>query len=462
MAYGKIKPEIKASLQQAKFGLSLKARAHVLLTSAEASVHSVGLEHVWPDSRSLPALKGSSDREEALWQQCLINFGASIPALARAADHFLKIIDVGFDANRVRFPHQAFRQGFPAPLPPLTPHSCLTAIDRNSLPFPLLKDLEDGSGAAWLKGVEEEVGQKWLAGLAQNSLDLRAEVHDNSATFDMILTEWPMMDADVIEEECCSDGASTFFEEQRFLREEMHQDDGQMYVSMEDWPMLPINVVKDDLCTEMQLEVVKLRAKRGPLSELQLQARREDLHKKFVGRAGESKAKLAMFNRCFFEPISPMLEKDAALAEMRARRAADEARRARAYDEAAEFGAQFVQWPVSGEGRWPRPSAAWTEHSQKFRERRQSKQTKAWTSTQLCHKAHAGDDAVRETWLRWMSRLSSIDEQIEQSMSSGSCSEPDWEALSECSDLSQQLDDVNWLDLASQQSDQDVIIIGWE
>jgi len=133
------------------------------------------------------------------------------------------------------------------------------------------------------------------------------------------------------------------------LRESFYSE-APLDFELSPWPLTPEGVIAADECTDAQIATWECRAKRGPLSAKVLKKRRG-----------------ALLNVHFFDEIRPELEKDAALAEMRARWARDKAAEARQFDELAEQGAAFTSWPIAGERRWPVPDAAWKCHAEWFK-----------------------------------------------------------------------------------------------
>merc|ERR1711933_308842 len=61
-----------------------------------------------------------------------------------------------------------------------------------------------------------------------------------------------------------------------------------------------------------------------------------------------------------------MLDREAALLELQARRAQDRAAESAQYDQLAAHGAQFVAWPIPHERRWPEQSSVWKRHCKWF------------------------------------------------------------------------------------------------
>lgn len=140
------------------------------------------------------------------------------------------------------------------------------------------------------------------------------------------------------------------------LRAGIYADEGLLAtpwtVEFECWPFTTeLGVIKEDVCTLEQELLLKRRAERGPLSAEQLQKRR------------------GAVNLQIFEDAPPMLEKEEALAAMRARWAQDRSEAERQHDAKAEAGAHFVAWlePVEGGGRrWPAQPTAWVNWGKWF------------------------------------------------------------------------------------------------
>jgi hypothetical protein len=458
-------------LSQGMFGKALKARTSQLLALAESSPRSVTLDQVWKNGRAWPSPEGAAATDEAIWHQCLINLGARAPPVACNANHFLKVIEADFDANKVIFPNKALRDAYPKPLPPLTPVWELTVRDGNLKHFPVPGSMGDGwkasregRGTALLKRIEdqtvrEEVRQLWLAGLAQNSFGLRSDLHSDPTTLDVVLDPWPRNAADVIKKDQYIGGQQkkneslmtrefqfeqeqlltdpSLIEEHRHLRNHMHADDDTFNVAEQPWPMVADGFIKKDVCTVEQIEVHQRRFWRGPLSQAQLEVRRADLQTKLSRLPARLSESWTGTSPRFFEEIYHVMEKEAALAEALVRKANDKIRKARDYDEAAELGAKFVAWPAPGTRRWPEPSAAWTQHCMRFakgQEMRSAGKLEAPKYEQLCEiKQAEHQKAVSESqWLRLVHKLSVSTTSSSSGMDSES-SESDWEALSKCS-----------------------------
>merc|ERR1711977_552194 len=66
----------------------------------------------------------------------------------------------------------------------------------------------------------------------------------------------------------------------------------------------------------------------------------------------------------FLQEIFPVLDREAAFAEMHARWARDKAQEAREHDELAKQGESFVAWPSCR--RWPQQPSAWSRHAAWF------------------------------------------------------------------------------------------------
>jgi len=186
-------------------------------------------------------------------------------------------------------------------------------------------------------------------------------------------------------------------------------------MSLSKWPAVAENVIVDDICTDAQLRLLEMRARRGPLSKKAIEKRH------------------ASINPRFFQEVRPILEKDASLADMHARWARDKATAVQEHEKAAEYGAQFVSWPVKNERRWPKPSRAWLQHGR-------------WFAMWRCSRRAMQAEARK---LKMMKAKS-------LSKKAGSCSDSDasWEELSVCSDSSWQaaseVSDASWLELATE------------
>merc|ERR1719265_49502 len=66
----------------------------------------------------------------------------------------------------------------------------------------------------------------------------------------------------------------------------------------------------------------------------------------------------------FLQEVFPLLERESALAAMRARWAQDKAQEALQHDELAKQGEAFVAWPT--DGHWPKQPCAWSRHAAWF------------------------------------------------------------------------------------------------
>jgi len=277
------------------------------------------------------------------------------------------------------------------------------------------------------------------------------------AAFDMALVPWPMIPAAVIkdamygplqqersttvmkkeyqfEEEKLMDDPE-IFEEHRYLRGKIHADRRELKITANrPWSAMPSKVIEEDVCSSAQQEVHQKRELRCPLSRKQVEKRRAVLQNKLSGFGGNPAT-----NPRFFAEVYPVLEKETALAEARARIAMEKLHKAHAHDEAAELGAKFVVWPVSDAHRWPKPCSAWTQHSQWFAKKRATRRARQATArkwAQLCKnsvKSH-GNWVAASPWLRFVRKLSSSTSSTSTCQSSDSCqaAESDWEALSDC------------------------------
>lgn len=291
---------------------SLKARASTLLILAEQAP-APSAELVCPGAQPL-ATRADSSSEAQLFEEILVQFGASPAPAARDARHFLNVIEAGMDPNNVVFPRMELR-GKVLPRPP-SRGKC-GAQDPNDTPFPMPFVCSDASHTCapldtdlWSVGSEAETGEKWLAGLARSVEELRSAMYDEPP-LDMKVAPW------------------------RFA------EDG---------------VIAADKCTDAQLRLIEERAGRGPLSAQKIRDRRSVLGKT-----------LGALNVCCFQEVRPQLERDAALLEMQARWASDKAKEAQEYDERAEYGARFVAWPQPNSRTWPPQPAAWKRHAEWFK-----------------------------------------------------------------------------------------------
>lgn len=476
--------------------IALEHRAYTLLSLPDSCALAATLHTVWPNGH--PPLAGlvrlgTDASEDALWQQCLINLGSMLAPTTVTAEHFLKIRACGWDANAVVFPAQASRprprpdlKGHPKPVPSLKPLSELAARDDgNNFVFPALHSREALRTRATC--VDDEAGQMWLAGLAQNPFELRDRMHCSCTSFDTQLAPRPKQD--VIEEnvgtyfnqqtfrtaldlelgfkqdECAID--FNFFEEHHYLRGSVHSDPREFRTEMQPWSQIWVMMAEDtiprDLCTVVQLEVDQQREKRGPLSMGQLRTRRAELQKKLSRHSGMSgkfsKSEIvdcqAETNPRFFKEIMPVLEKDAAIAEVQARRAIEQFDRARKHDEAAEFGSKFVAWPIPGTRQWPPQPAAWIQHVQCFAKRRAEQGAKPFESLEFAKgrmQARTNrDDAYTAAWPRLVSmpviprfsechassKSGGLDfAQRNTSISTRASSDADWEVLTDWSESS--------------------------
>jgi len=397
---------------------AFKTRASLLLAVDDAEAKSTNA--IWPSGQSPTVI--SSKAEETIWQECLTAFGRCFSPSQAAGKHFMKVIEVACDANRVLYPHQIFRIGFPRPrpmLPCLESESAALGQDINTCEFHLPGQVVVSLDTMWSPD-ELEVGQKWINCLAKSAVDLRDSMHVDTNSFDTTLLPWPMITSSSIAQDESAHPRMAedpvFFESGRYLRDHMHQEPQQLDLSLSEWRVLPENVINDDICTECQLKMIDLRASRGPLSTATIEKRRIKVDPRF------------------FEEIRPTLEKDAALAEMHARWARDKAKATRDHDEAADYGAQFVAWRNGNERRWPQPSRAWLQHGRWFAMWRNSRQAVQSEARKLRAKKRS-DKAI-------------------------DCADSDasWEALSVCSDSSWQavseLSDASWLELAT---DSDIV-----
>jgi hypothetical protein len=226
----------------------------------------------------------------------------------------------------------------------------------------------------------------------------------------MALNPWPIMPSSCVGN---TDGDDNdFFESGHYLRDLMHHNPHHFDLSSSQWPSLLDHVIRDDVCTEDQLKLIELRSKMGASRVKAIEKRR------------------AKVDPRFFEEVRPTLEKDAALAQMRARWASDKATALQEHDTSAEYGAQFVAWYDEKERCWPKPSRVWLQRVKWFAMWRSSQRAKQECSRKK--KAKLGQKKAI------------------------SCAESDasWEVLSECSDSSWQavseVSETSWLELATE------------
>jgi len=294
---------------------SLNARASTLLALAEQAPAPCA-ELIWPGAQALATVAGPSS-EARLFEEILVQFGASPAPAARDARHFLNVIEAGMDPNNVAFPRMEVPSSWGKVLPRPPSRGKCGVQDPSGTPFPMPHVCSDASHTRappdmglWAPGPEVETGEKWLAGLASSVEELRSAMY-NEPPLDMEVTPW------------------------------RYAEDG---------------VIAADQCTDAQLRLIEERAVRGPLSAQKIRHRREVLGKT-----------LGALNTYCFQEVRPKLEHDAALLEMRARWESDKAKQAKEYDERAERGARFVAWPEPGSRTWPPQPAAWKRHAEWFK-----------------------------------------------------------------------------------------------
>lgn len=227
-----------------------------------------------------------------------------------------------------------------------------------------------------------------------------------------------------------------FFEDGLFLRSRMHTSPIELDMVSQPWRMMDVEVIKGDVCTASQLDVLKSRVQRGPLSQEVMERRRASLEEKLSKHSG---AICSARTSRFFQEIRPLLEKDAALAAMRARWANDRAHDAREHDKAAEIGAEFVVWPIANERRWPKPACAWLQHGRWFAMWRRSRRAMQAESRKLAQMTRGACKGQVASGMKRVNSTSSCGSWAVLS----ECSESSWQAVSECSDMS-------WLDLAAE------------
>eukprot|EP00427_Karlodinium_veneficum_P066165 CAMPEP_0169322264 /NCGR_PEP_ID=MMETSP1017-20121227/9329_1 /TAXON_ID=342587 /ORGANISM="Karlodinium micrum, Strain CCMP2283" /LENGTH=1744 /DNA_ID=CAMNT_0009416799 /DNA_START=24 /DNA_END=5258 /DNA_ORIENTATION=+ len=92
------------------------------------------------------------------------------------------------------------------------------------------------------------------------------------------------------------------------LRTDMHNDTSEFDMELEPWPMLDADVIADDVCTESQLLLGRIRDQCGSLSRPAMERRRLVIQKHFV--AAGSKSSITKSNAVsdprFFEEIRPL------------------------------------------------------------------------------------------------------------------------------------------------------------
>jgi len=363
----------------------LTLRAETLLAAAKGE--RSGLDKVWPDGT---APNNASGKEEE-WNHSLVAFGGTSPAQTCAANHFLKVVESGLDANRVAFPFTILRKGWPKPVPSLAEPTA--RVDVNDAPFPTPGLIGGARTTPVAKTADDEEGGRiWLGGLARTVDELRGPVHGDGITLELTLTPWPMhsmklldfvdwsQDTPVKEKgkkprvvakawrfdaKRVADDA-TFIESGQYLRGEVHAEAKALDMILEPWKALEGGVIQSDQCTEAQLALIKTRQAHGPPSAKAVQRRRAILWNKLVKQGNKDAVRpQQVVNPLFFEEIRPALEKESSLAEMKARWARDKAAETRAFDEAAARGATFTAWPT--ERQLPVVDAAWTRFSKWFR-----------------------------------------------------------------------------------------------
>jgi hypothetical protein len=156
-------------------------------------------------------------------------------------------------------------------------------------------------------------------------------------------------------------------DEQWYLRSEAKCSDLAFDTELVPWPMLEADAILEDRCTKDQVSLIERREQRaakGLPSQMQIQQRRIDLQKALAAngpfRGFEEPGLQSSFLRMEF----PLLERESALAAMRARWAQDKAQESLQYDQLAEQGESFVAWPT--DRRWPKQSCAWSRHAAWF------------------------------------------------------------------------------------------------
>jgi hypothetical protein len=393
---------------------ALDARARSLLASKRKAEAAPALHDAGQGQQDAPVTAKQQDTE-ATWQECLDLFLKSSTPSCIAAQHFLKVIDADGDANKVLYPHVMFRSGYPKPM---CSREQSNAEDGNDREYVLPGLAKTKLPSQQTEGCEKQIEQQWFEALAKSLTELRCSVHEDCSTFDMELVPWPLFPLHALagsvsnEPDVTSD--ISFFEECRHLRANVHAELKQFYFSCDSWPSVPENVIADDICTDVQLKLLETRAKRGPLSQAALQRRTVNVDPRF------------------FKEVFPVLEKKDALLEMHSRWEKDLAAAAHEHDKAAEYGAQFVSWPVQGKRCWPQPSRAWVQHARWF---------EMWRSSQRLQQTKARKEET-------------VSKRRRPQPITCTESEASWEALSECSDSSWQalseFSDGSWMDLATE------------
>mmetsp|Transcript_1087 Transcript_1087/g.2652 ORF Transcript_1087/g.2652 Transcript_1087/m.2652 type:complete len:1151 (+) Transcript_1087:73-3525(+) len=399
---------------------------------------------------------------EPIWQECLAACSSLKPPAEVAAVHFARILAAGLDANAVPFPHKILRpEKVPAMLPPLVDGRCSVDGNERSFPMPAKRSLlEVGSASS---GADQEAQTAWAARLACEPGELRKAMHRSSKKLDMELVPWPMKQEGVIARDECLEmqlklsarrdklSASScwrddlarakadhdYFTEMRYLRSQMHKETTMLEMGLKSWPMKEDGVIARDECTTEQLHLLARREKRGLPGEKQVARRRA-----------------RVIDPRFFDEVRPMLEKEAAFAEMRARWASDRALEARLHDEAAAAGEALATWPLAG--KWPAPPLAWARHASWF---------KFWRAAQMrrlaeARKATSDAEASMTKMNEWRAGLAEASYSVAGTSpmklrrSTSGTSDASWEAVSECSDASwQALSEASWQDVAGNETE---------
>eukprot|EP00746_Dinoflagellata_sp_MGD_P167285 gnl/MRDRNA2_/MRDRNA2_97784_c0_seq1.p1 gnl/MRDRNA2_/MRDRNA2_97784_c0~~gnl/MRDRNA2_/MRDRNA2_97784_c0_seq1.p1 ORF type:complete len:1315 (-),score=327.76 gnl/MRDRNA2_/MRDRNA2_97784_c0_seq1:123-3980(-) len=356
------------------FGEALKARISELL-----SLEIQPLPQAWAQDQDL---ESASDGTVKHWWGGHAMAFCTAPSLAeQEALHIQRVLEAGLDANAVPFPKApSDKKAFQ-----LIPTSNTVVQQPDDTPFTL-----PGSASINMELTsesEKEIFEMWLAGLARNAEDLRCEMHNDSRGFETELVPWLMIEADVIKEDVCTEAQlqriakkakkgkplhpafpsgmpSTVEEDDSwYLRSEAKSDTRVFDTEIEMWPVLEMDAIATDRCTDEQICLIEKRKRRaiqGLPSQAQVHQRRVDLAKA-LGSFEESNVGL---QPAFLMEVFPTLEREAALAEMKARWARDKARALFEYDELAKQGEAFTVWPQ--DRCWPQQPAVWTHHAAWF------------------------------------------------------------------------------------------------
>lgn len=258
--------------------------------------------------------------DEAAYK-ALVNYVAKRPPLkTRQGEHFLAVAKAG-DCNAVPFDPVACAcyfssrklRNYHGPFKPLSELSDVGSPDHTAVPLPWATEL------AWpvesVSEAERQALDELRAGNAKGADELRFNLHSGEGLL-------------------C----------------------GPWCFAFEDWPFkADLDVIKNDVCTKAQVKVLEQRERRGALSDAQVQRRRRDLARRFG---------MVQVNSAIFLEVLPALEREVALAAMRARWTRDRAEAEAAHEALAEAGASFVAWPQGR--RWPPQPTAWVRWGKWF------------------------------------------------------------------------------------------------